>query len=354
MCFSSAFFKLSRKVKFLVLVGFCVMILTWIATFGNVTNTVRDRPQLVELMRSQKVVTEGLRNAEESEWGNRHPSPAPVATLQPCPALSPHLRGLLALSFKPSLTLAEVEQENAQVVEGQYEPADCQPRQSVAILIPHRSREKHLLYLLQHLHPFLQRQQLHYAIYIIHQAGNVKFNRAKLLNVGYLEALKDYKWDCFIFHDVDLVPENDLNLYVCDSQPKHLVVGRNATGYRLRYKGYFGGVTAMTREQFSKVNGFSNTYWGWGGEDDDLRIRVELQRMKIVRPSPEVARYTMIFHTRDNGNEVNKDRMRLLSRTSRVWKTDGLNSCTYKELSLERVPLYINVTVDIGKPPGHP
>lgn len=60
----------------------------------------------------------------------------------------------------------------------------------------------------------------------------MKFNRAKLLNVGYLEALKDYKWDCFIFHDVDLVPENDLNLYVCDSQPKHLVVGRNATGYR--------------------------------------------------------------------------------------------------------------------------
>ena len=42
---------------------------------------------------------------------------------------------------------------------------------------------------------------------------------------------------------------------------------------RLRYKGYFGGVTAMTKEQFYRVNGFSNTYWGWGGEDDDLRIR---------------------------------------------------------------------------------
>lgn len=29
----------------------------------------------------------------------------------------------------------------------------------------------------------------------------------------------------------------------------------------------------MTKDQFLQVNGFSNTYWGWGGEDDDLRIR---------------------------------------------------------------------------------
>ncbi len=29
----------------------------------------------------------------------------------------------------------------------------------------------------------------------------------------------------------------------------------------------------MTKDQFHKVNGFPNSYWGWGGEDDDLRIR---------------------------------------------------------------------------------
>lgn len=69
-------------------------------------------------------------------------------------------------------------------------------------------------------------------LYFFPKAGDATFNRAKLLNIGYLEALKDYSWDCFIFHDVDLVPENDHNLYVCDKQPKHLVVGRNATGYK--------------------------------------------------------------------------------------------------------------------------
>ncbi|CAL1573567.1 unnamed protein product [Knipowitschia caucasica] len=267
-----------------------------------------------------------------------------------CPKESPLLKGAVQLTFEPSLTLKEVESENKAVVEGTFEPKECNSRQSVAILIPHRHRERHLLYLLHHLHPFLQRQQLHYAIYIIQQAGDATFNRAKLLNVGYLEALKDHSWDCFIFHDVDLVPENDHNLYLCDKQPKHLVVGRNATGYKLRYKGYFGGVTALTKDQFFQVNGFSNTYWGWGGEDDDLRIRVELQQMKILRPPANVARYTMVFHKRDSGNEINKDRMRLLGRTPRVWKKDGLNSCSYKTVSVERTPLYVNVTVDIGTP----
>nr|XP_033799336.1 beta-1,4-galactosyltransferase 4 isoform X4 [Geotrypetes seraphini] len=201
--------------------------------------------------------------------------PIEKSDLKLCPALSPHLRGSTQLSFKPSLTLEELEKDNPKVHKGRNHPSECRSLQRVAILIPYRNREKHLLYLLKHLHPFLQRQQLDYAIYIIHQAGNGRFNRGKLLNVGYLEALKEEKWDCFIFHDVDLLPENDFNVYLCDNEPKHLVVGRNVTGYRLRYQGYFGGVTAMTGDQFDKVNGFSNNYWGWGGEDDDLRVSLD-------------------------------------------------------------------------------
>jgi hypothetical protein len=77
--------------------------------------------------------------------------------------------GTLKLSFEPSLTMKEVVDENSVVAGGQYQPPECQARQSVAILVPQRSREKHLLYLLHHLHPFLQRQQLHYAIYVIQQ-----------------------------------------------------------------------------------------------------------------------------------------------------------------------------------------
>lgn len=58
------------------------------------------------------------------------------------------------------------------------------------------------------------------------------FNRAKLLNVGYMEALKEYDYDCFVFSDVDLIPMDDRNTYRCFSQPRHLSVSMDKFGFR--------------------------------------------------------------------------------------------------------------------------
>lgn len=44
-------------------------------------------------------------------------------------------------------------------------------------------------------------------------------------------------------------------------------------------------------------------------------------------------------------------RMKLLSQVSKTWKTDGLNSCSYKLLSVEHNPLYVNITVDFSVQP---
>ena len=43
-----------------------------------------------------------------------------------------------------------------------------------------------------------------------------------LRNIGYVEALKLEVFDCFVFHDVDLIPENDKNLYMCDGSLRQL------------------------------------------------------------------------------------------------------------------------------------
>ena len=62
--------------------------------------------------------------------------------------------------------------------------------------------------------------------------------------------------------------------------------------FRLPYFEYVGGVISFTPKQFQAINGFSNVFFGWGGEDDNLRRRfVTLSRSNELpsrgfRPGP--------------------------------------------------------------------
>jgi hypothetical protein len=57
-----------------------------------------------------------------------------------------------------------------------------------------------------------------------------------LMNIGFVEALKIYDYQCFVFHDVDLIPENDNNIYNCPKQPRHMSVAIDKFKYRLDYE----------------------------------------------------------------------------------------------------------------------
>ena len=53
------------------------------------------------------------------------------------------------------------------------------------------------------------------------------------MNIGFLEALSEDNYDCIVFHDVDLLPENDHLLYRCDETPKHFSVAIDKYAYKL-------------------------------------------------------------------------------------------------------------------------
>jgi hypothetical protein len=103
--------------------------------------------------------------------------------------------------------------------------------------------------------------------------GRVMFNRALLMNIGYQEAKKRREYDCYIFHDVDLIPFVMQNYYGCYDLPRHIGVVSNKTDFVLNYRRYFGGAIGMTSDQIEIINGFSNLMFGWGGEDDDIYNR---------------------------------------------------------------------------------
>ena len=120
-------------------------------------------------------------------------------------------------------------------------------------------------------------------------------------------------------------------MYVCPkeetNQAKHISVAVNKWKYRLQYKKYFGGVTALSKSQVhfnviviviptylimfcyywpvhmnvrnlqvKRINGFSNEFYGWGGEDDDILHRIEDANITVFRQPANIARFTMLLH----------------------------------------------------------
>ena len=48
------------------------------------------------------------------------------------------------------------------------------------------------------------------------------FNKAAIMNIGYVESRTMGRYDCYIFHDVDMLPEDDRNFYTCSPAPRHV------------------------------------------------------------------------------------------------------------------------------------
>ena len=266
-----------------------------------------------------------------------------------CPLVPEHLVGLLA-TFTDSPSFSELDKLFPWVQDGgRGKPTHCFPRHRVAIIIPYRNRDKQLRTFLYNIHPILLRQELDYGIYVVEQDGTSNFNRAMLMNIGYTEAIKIHDYQCFIFHDVDLVPENDKNIYSCSKQPRHMSAAIDKFKYKLPYTGIFGGVSALSKEQFQKVNGFSNRYFGWGGEDDDMWNRIHQSGYKVVRYAMTIGRYRMIKHGTESGNKANPKRFKLLKEGIKHYKTDGLNSLKYKVLKIDYNHLFTRILVDINE-----
>ena len=219
------------------------------------------------------------------------------------------------------------------------------------VIISLRDRKWHLSVLLYYLHPMLQRQQIQYQIFVVEQAGQTAFNRGALMNVGYKEASKIGAFNCFILHDVDLVPEDDRNIYSYNEDTaKHLAVAVNKWKYRLSYLTYFGGVTALSKNQMEKSNGFANSFYGWGGEDDDLYHRVvQLQKFPVSRYPGNIGRFSMLKHGKEAGNDEIGDLMEKSKNNELV--EDGLSNLVYEKLNEKKNDLYTWFLVKLPPPP---
>ncbi|KAI9559313.1 hypothetical protein GHT06_016102 [Daphnia sinensis] len=360
--------NLPAAVRPLLVISTFVLILTFwfnlnLSTY-SFTNAIFDyaNPSFHQLESVDETVATSQKTSVDKEVSDDEFAEPSVArqssnVMQLCPLVSPKLVGWTNLSLAKTTALRK--ESVTKLIEagikpgGRYQPKDCQSRHKVAIVVPYRNRKDHLTVFLHYMHPLLQRQQLNYVVIVVEQSSRSAFNRGMLMNIGFNEAQLQEEFQCFIFHDVDLLPEDDGNPYTCpeEGKPRQMSFSiDNWNNYKPTAANHFGGVTAFSAKDFQKVNGYSNSFWGWGGEDDQLYQRVKFHNLTVARayagqPSlVRLVRYKTLSHKKA---KPNPGRKLVLKEGSVRFQSDGLKDLRYKRLSFERKPLYTHIVVDI-------
>lgn len=110
--------------------------------------------------------------------------------------------------------------------------------------MPYRDRFEELLVFAPYMHKFLKRQNINFDIFILNQIDNYRFNRASLINVGYL--FTKFNHDYIAMHDVDLLPLNpDLKYEYPKNQPLHIAAPELHPKYH--YPTFVGGILLVNR-----------------------------------------------------------------------------------------------------------
>jgi beta-1,4-galactosyltransferase 1 len=203
---------------------------------------------------------------------------------------------------------------------------------ALAVLVPYRERSAHLRIFVPHLGRHLQRQGIPYRLWVLEQAADRSFNRGKLLNVGYRLARPEA--DYVALHDVDMICYRAVD-YRAAARPIHLAGAASQYGYRLPYPTYFGGVTLFNCDDFARVNGFANEYWGWGSEDDDLLLRVQQNGLDVER---RPGRFESLWHPPYTGGQEstgNFARFQEAASGRSDWRADGLCNLSFSLLARE-------------------
>ena len=139
----------------------------------------------------------------------------------------------------------------------------------LGICIPYRDRRSHLEELVDKLGKLLTKKGINHKFYVGHQVDEKLFNRGAMKNIAAQYAFND-GCDYIAWHDVDMVPDENVDYSYPENNPIHIATQLSKYDYGMNYDQYFGGVILFTKEQVEKTNGYSNEYWDWGQEDDDL------------------------------------------------------------------------------------
>mmetsp|Transcript_7881 Transcript_7881/g.18422 ORF Transcript_7881/g.18422 Transcript_7881/m.18422 type:complete len:936 (+) Transcript_7881:134-2941(+) len=166
---------------------------------------------------------------------------------------------------------------------------------TIAVMIPFRDREGHLEKFKEYWRWFAKEGSgapgtVRWEIMVMEQFDSVVFNRGWCFNVGLaiasvqtsaspeISADMGIPYNCAIIQDIDYLPEKGVDYSQCQV-PIQLSAEIDRYNWRTPYLESAGGIVGANHTHWYQINGFSNDYFGWGGEDDELHHRFRLNKL---------------------------------------------------------------------------
>lgn len=245
----------------------------------------------------------------------------------------------------------------------------------VVVIIPFRDREGHFVNFKKYWQWFASegapRKVRRWEIYVVEQFDALSFNRGWNFNVGLAIAsvqkaaspeIKDsdlVDFDCAVIQDIDYLPEQGVDYGWCE-MPIQLSSEIDRFHWKTPYLASAGGIVGMSLEHWRAINGFSNEYFGWGGEDDELFHRLRLTKLlggtcypfckkddpninrtglSIKRPPKGFGRFSGKFmHSANHTKRITDSKayarnIKLLGeieKNSDRWRVDGLSNLAFR------------------------
>jgi hypothetical protein len=207
----------------------------------------------------------------------------------------------------------------------------------LALVVPYRDRADQIAAFLPWIHDYFRfdkhDRHIRYHVHVVEQADDLPFNRGALLNAAARLIGDDADYLCA--HDVDMLP-----VWADYAWPDHPArLGWHGRVFQEDPLRYFGGVVAMSLDDYRRVNGYSNGYWGWGFEDLDLQMRVVHAGLSMERRD---GNYRVLRHPHhgyspagapSEANQRNRERFTALNTQGFAGNTpDGLDSVRFMHL----------------------
>lgn len=165
-------------------------------------------------------------------------------------------------------------------------------KKELLIVTPYRNREEHLAEFLKNSPRYFDEQGIDYDILLceLDQVGD--WNAGLCVNslIDFINCGRSYNW--LYIHHVDVWPSEGNWCF-----PENNTIVHNLGDY---------GSCLLKLEDFLKVNGCCNSFWGWGGEDNELFDKLRQSGCRVISAEKEwPVKYNTAFQNHErkfNGN----------------------------------------------------